>query len=229
KANGKYAEAKKQLEIYVAESGNDDRVTLQIAGCDSAIVWMANPTMHKLRNEGINTSLAEFSAFPMGGKIYYTGEPDGTMRGMDTYGWTGNSFLRVYTADRRADNVLANPVIAVESTNNGKFHIGPLAADASGNTLFITRTYPGNDGEQTKEEKRKYRTHTLELYIYTKGSDGSWQSEPFAYNNVQDAALGHAAWSEDGNTLYYASDMPGGQGGTDIWYSEKQPDGSWGA
>ena len=229
KANGKYAEAKKQLEAYAAQTGDGDRVALQIAGCDSAIVWIGNPTVHKLRNEGINTSLADFSAFPLGGKIYYAVEPDGAMRGMDTYGWTGNSFLRVYTADRSVNNALANPVIATESINNGRFHIGPLAADASGNVLFVTRTYAGNDGERTKEGQRKYRTHKLELLIYTKNNDGTWSAEPFAYNRVEEYSVGHAALSADGNTLYYVSDMPGGQGGTDIWYSERQLDGSWSA
>ncbi len=229
KANGKYAEAKKQLEAYASQTGDWDRVALQIAGCDSAVVWMANPTVHKLRNEGVNTSLSEFAVFPMGDNVYYAGEPDGLMRGVDTYGWTGNSFLRVYTADRDANNVLTNPVIAAESINGDKFHIGPLTADASGNTLFVTRTYVGNDGDRTKEGYRKYHTHRLELYIHTKNDDGTWSVEPFAHNNVKEYSLGHATLSEDGNTLYYASDMPGGHGGTDIWYSEKQADGSWGA
>jgi len=228
KANGKYAEAKKQLEAYAAETGDRGQVAIDIAGCDSALVWMANPTSHHLRNEGINTSLSEFSAFPVGDQVYYAGEPDEFMQGVGTYGWTGHSFLQVYTANRNADNVLTNPVIATEHINNGKFHIGPLTADATGNTLFVTRTYVGKDGERTKEGPRKYHTHRLELYIYAKNNDGTWSSEPFAYNNVQEYSLGHATLSEDGATLYYASDMPGGHGGTDIWYSEKQADGSWG-
>src|SRR5690606_32665447 len=102
-------------------------------------------------------------------------------------------------------------------------------ADASGNTLFVTRTYAGRDGERTREGRRKYHTHRLELYIHTKNSDGTWSAEPFAHNNVREYSLGHAALGGDGNTLYYASDMPGGHGGKDIWYSESQADGSWGA
>ena len=228
KANGKYAEAKQQLLTYAEETGDADAVSIAIDGCDSAIVWMASPTVHKLRNEGVNTSLSEFSAFPVGDNVYYAGEPDGAMRGMDTYGWTGNSFLRVYTADRGRNNGLSNPVIATEDINNGTYHVGPVAADASGNTLFVTRTYVGKDGERTREGQRKYRTNKLELFIFTKNGDGSWSSEPFAHNNVQEYSVGHAALSADGGTLYYASDMPGGRGGTDIWYSEKQADGSWG-
>ena len=228
KANGKYAEAKKQLEVYASETGDGGRVALQIAGCDSALVWMANPTVHRLRNEKINTSLAEFSAFPVDGKVYYAGEPEAAMQDGDPYGWTGHSFLRVYTADRAADQELSNPVMATGDINDGKYHVGPIAADAGGNTLFVTRTYVGKDGEETKEDRRKYRTNKLELYIYTKQDDGSWQSEPFAYNNVQAYSVGHAALSADGSTLYFVSDMPGGHGGTDIWYSERQDDGSWG-
>jgi outer membrane protein OmpA-like peptidoglycan-associated protein len=35
--------------------------------------------------------------------------------------------------------------------------------------------------------------------------------------------------SPDGKTLYFASDRPGGLGGTDIWMSRRGDDGSWGA
>src|SRR5690606_6242269 len=228
KMNAKYAEAKKQLEAYAEKTGEFDRVAVQLAGCDSALVWMASPTVHRLRNEGINTSLSEFSVFPVGDKVYYAGEPDEHMRGMEKYGWTGNPFLRVYTADRGADNGLSNAVIAVEGITSTPFHMGPVAADATGDTLYVTRTYPGKSGSVSREDRRKYRTNKLELYVYTVDGNGSWQSEPFAYNNVEEYSVGHAALSADGSTLYFASDMPGGQGGTDIWHSERQAGGSWG-
>src|SRR5690606_38389977 len=67
----------------------------------------------------------------------------------------------------------------------------------------------------------------LELYIYRK-ADGAWEAEPFAYNDVKAYSVGHAALSIDDNVLYFVSDMPGGHGGTDIWFSERQADNSWG-
>src|SRR5690606_29608447 len=69
--------------------------------------------------------------------------------------------------------------------------------------------------------------HNLELKIYRKDGNG-WTESDFPYNNVKEYSLGHAALSADGRTLYYASDMPGGHGGVDIWYSELGADGSWG-
>lgn len=41
----------------------------------------------------------------------------------------------------------------------------------------------------------------------------SWESQP--------------SISSDGNTLFFASDRKGGYGGSDIWYAEKNPDGTW--
>jgi outer membrane protein OmpA-like peptidoglycan-associated protein len=38
----------------------------------------------------------------------------------------------------------------------------------------------------------------------------------------------HASLSPDGNTLYFTSDRQGGYGGTDIYVSEKNPQGDWG-
>lgn len=227
KSNGKYAEAKKQLEQYAEQTGDRERVALEIAGCDSAMVWMADPTIHRLRNEAaVNTEYAEFGAFPLGEKVAYTGEPDPLMTGVGQDGRTGNSFLRVYTADRSASNALADGVIAEGAINSGNYHVGPVASPDGGQTLYVTRTYPGKEGQETKEDQQKFRTNPLELLVYTRQGD-AWQVEPFAYNNVETYSVGHAAFSSSGDTLYFASDMPGGQGGVDIWYSTRQEDGSW--
>ena len=47
---------------------------------------------------------------------------------------------------------------------------------------------------------------------------------PFQYNS-DDYSCAHPSVSADGNTLYFASDMPGGQGGQDIWMCKRNGDG----
>jgi outer membrane protein OmpA-like peptidoglycan-associated protein len=228
KQNSRYTEAKKVLQEYAEKTGDQLSVANEIAGCDSALVWMANPTAHKIKNQsGVNTGKSEFSVFSINGKIHYVGEPELSMDNR-SYGWTGNPYLRIYTADGGAGNDLNSPLISEEQYNDKNYHVGPVSSDAAGNTLYITRTYPGKEAELSKENKRKYRTNKLELFIYEKDDNGNWIEVPFAYNNVKEYSVGHASTSMDGNILYFASDMPGGQGGTDIWYSVKQSDGTWG-
>ena len=38
----------------------------------------------------------------------------------------------------------------------------------------------------------------------------------------------HASFSPDGRVIYFSSDRRGGEGGLDLWYSERQQDGTWG-
>jgi outer membrane protein OmpA-like peptidoglycan-associated protein len=51
--------------------------------------------------------------------------------------------------------------------------------------------------------------------------------EDFNLNN-ENYSVGHPTLSEDGKTLYYVSDMPGGYGGKDIYRATLQPDNCWG-
>jgi len=227
KANAKYADAKEAFKKYAGKIGNGSEVDLLIQGCDSALVWMENPTTHKLRNEtSINTALAEFGAYTVGDKVYYVGEPDAIMF-KNVYGWTGNAFLRVYNTKRYEDNQLQQSNIAEARFNNEPYHVGPVAANKEGTTLYVTKTYAGGSTEREKEDRKRYRTKNLELFIYT-DDNGTWNEKPFVYNNVKQYSVGHAALGVDGETLYFVSDMPGGQGGTDIWYSERLLNGEWG-
>ena len=227
KLNARYAEAKKTLQQYVEKSGDAKRVANELAGCDSALVWMAQPTGYKLKNETqVNTAFAEFGVWPIGNKVYYVGEPDnGLFKQKD--GRSGNPFLRIYTADRNSDHTLSAKLIDKSIFNNEQYHVGPIISNKKGNVLFVTRTYTGKAGEISKENKRKFRTNNLELHIYT-ANDGKYEVSQFPYNDVKKYSVGHAALSQDEKTLYFVSDRPGGLGGTDLWYCELQNDGKWG-
>jgi outer membrane protein OmpA-like peptidoglycan-associated protein len=47
--------------------------------------------------------------------------------------------------------------------------------------------------------------------------------------NIAGYSSSHAVLSTGGDLLYFVSDRPGGYGQTDLWYCEKQADGTWGA
>jgi len=228
KINTNYSDAKGVFQDYLDKTG-DERALVNIAGCDSAEVWMSNPTGHIIRNEAaINTDLSEFSVFPFGGTtVCFIGEPP-FGSGKKTYGWTGSSFLRIFTAQKQTNNSLDSRELSKTVYNDASYHVGPISTNKEGSTYYITRTYPGDNGSLIKINGNRYLTQNMELYIQTKKYDQWLRPMSFPYNNVQKYSLGQAVLSNDEKVLYYVSDMPGGKGGTDIWYSELQPNGIWG-
>ncbi|RZL18741.1 MAG: tetratricopeptide repeat protein, partial [Pedobacter sp.] len=226
KSNSKYNEAKQVFLQYVKLNGDQSRITTEIAGCDSSLIWIATPTLHQVTNETlVNTNLSEFSVFPYQNKVFYTGEPD-TALFKSIYGRTGNPYLRIYTADK-SSNTLSKPSIDLSNFNTGKYHIGPVTANADGSVLYVTRTTAGKILELNQVDRVKYQTNNLELYTFKKTRD-KWEELSFPYNNVQKYSVGHATLTPDSKTLYFVSNMSGGFGGTDIWYCELQNDGTWG-
>lgn len=229
KGNNRYDEAKKIFNDYIAKNGSSEQAQREIAGCDSALSWRAKPTSHKIANEaGVNTSYAEFSVIPFRDTVYYIGEPSlDSVKKKKYSGWTGHTFLHIFSATFNEGMQLKDPQLADAEYHHERYHVGPIIADKEGSTLYITRTYPGKATQVTRENRRNYHTNNVQLYIYKRNGAGRWEGVPFKHNNVKEYSIGHAALSADEKTLYFVSNMPGGYGGTDIWYSELLDDGSW--
>ena len=70
--------------------------------------------------------------------------------------------------------------------------------------------------------------HNYDLY-YSEFVDDEW-TEPKSLGpniNRNDSWESQASLSSDGKVLFFASDRPGGYGGADIWYSQRNSDGTW--
>lgn len=227
KQQGKYPEAKEQYGKYISKYGASQEIDRAIIGTDSATYWMQHPTKHQIKNEqAVNTALAEFGLTPTANGALYAAEPNSLLK--EKSGMTGQAYLKVYSAERRIDGSLHYPNLMGEVFNNSSYHVGPVAVNLANDILFLTRTYAGKEAQKYKANAQRWKKQNLELKIYKKNGE-SWVEGEFPFNNVKEYSLGHAALSKDEKTLYYASDMPGGEGGVDIWYSELQNDGTWGA
>ncbi|ERJ60190.1 OmpA family protein [Sphingobacterium paucimobilis] len=224
KQNGKYAEAKTMYQRYIAEQGDDDFVSIALQGADSAARWIANP--HKvdiLPFSDVNTPLSEFGMIATANKLYYAGETTDITVGKS--GMTGQSFLRLFSRDKNGTG--KGTMVTDGGINQAKYHVGPVASNKTGDKLYVTRTNPDKEVQKYRKEGQKWSRSTLELMVYEKQGN-EWKETAFPFNNVKEYSLGHAAWSEEQNRLYFASDMPGGLGGVDIWFCDLQKDGTWG-
>jgi outer membrane protein OmpA-like peptidoglycan-associated protein/Tol biopolymer transport system component len=103
-----------------------------------------------------------------------------------------------------------------------KFNDGPFCASKDGQTIFFTRN--GVD----KKEKSLDGSQKLKIFQATI-LNGDIQSLMNLKINSNEYNCAHPAISADGKTLYFSSDMGGGQGGMDIWYCKLDAGGAWGS
>lgn len=230
--NQKFDQARQQYRLYFTDDAG--ALALKLADVDSAMVWMKQPQPNKVNNVGgVNTSSSDWGA-AYGGQttIIFTSDRETGDAGQDNR--TGNGWFKLYTYDlntKETKQLFLDPGTSNEFKD--AYHVGPMVLNNKGDAAYITVTTElaaknlPIDQHSGKNGARLY-TRRLQLVTAVK-KDGGWViSGSFPYNNVQQYSVGNAALSEDGRLIYFSSDMPGGQGKTDIWYCEKQSDGSWG-
>ena len=87
-----------------------------------------------------------------------------------------------------------------------------MTFDAKGNVMYFTRC-------QKSDEKGKEGQCKIYKSVYDGAKWGAPELLPFNSDNY---TCGQPSLSEDGTTLYFASDMPGGAGGKDIWMTKNE-------
>lgn len=129
---------------------------------------------------------------------------------------TEDPFSDMYTFKWDGDRA-SSPRLLSENLSTA-LNDGPAAFSKDGNTICFTRN-------QSTVEENKYREDDrLGLFFATK-VNGVWSAPvPFDYNSKVYNSM-HAALSQDGQQLFYASDMPGGFGGTDLYRCQREDDG----
>jgi outer membrane protein OmpA-like peptidoglycan-associated protein len=228
----RFDEAKQQYKLYFLNDPGE--LAARLATCDSAAVWMKQPSAYHIKNDSVfNTAYSDWGAIP-DGKTTLIFTSDRISDGGNADNRTGNNWFNLYEADTKSNEV-KELALATASTDifNDEYHIGPIALNNTADTAYITVT-TGISKKQLPVDKKEGRStrnlysRRLQLLIAAK-KDGQWVVfGSFPYNNVQQYSVGDAALSKNGRVIYFTSDMPGGEGKTDIWYCEKRKDGSWG-
>lgn len=252
KSMGLYTQAKEAYG-HVPDS-LQNRVRNKVTGCDSAMAWIKAPSFYSVSNlSALNTGSSDWGAVWYAHSIVFTSDSlrsnalDRSSRmHAKKHRKNRKPFQKVYFMD---GSTLSGSGALPDSSaqtikgfspamNDNKYHDGAVVFTPSGDTAYFTITNQNvldSPGDKIKyREGRKTVTlgvRRLELWWTVKDdSSGAWGSaHAFAYNNSSRYSVGQAALSADGSILYFASDMPGGYGKMDIWYVEKQWDGSWSA
>jgi outer membrane protein OmpA-like peptidoglycan-associated protein/tetratricopeptide (TPR) repeat protein len=222
---GRYEEAITQFEKYTQLNPSDNRAVLYAEYCKQFLNKDERIEFYDVVNaKGLNSPYSDFSPVMMNDLVVFTSDrSSGTSARL--YGWTGAYYLDLYKAGKPDASDPEKEVTPkpepLSTTLNMAYHDGPASFSPDNKTIYFTRAY------RKKGDLDSSQFYTNKLKIFTSKLEGeSWSKpEPF-YLNSEEYSVGHPAISPDGNTMYFVSDIPGGNGGTDI-YSVNLVDGNW--
>jgi outer membrane protein OmpA-like peptidoglycan-associated protein len=247
RSNGKYAEAKEQYMQWGEEMPNKEGQAQQlIEATELSAKWMNQPAVAEVEPlQVLNyANFSDFSPMQYGNKgIIFTSDrgvkPSGDKKKdqAQLHGWTGRPYLQLFTAEQDVQGNWSSPA-PLQDVINSQYHNATASADENAKTLYFTRTQVMQRALHTNtdptswvkapEVEDKDYLNRLEIFTADK-QGGTWSNiKPFEYNKVEEYSVGHPALSPDGKIMYFISDMPGGMGDTDIYYSVRKSDGSWG-
>ncbi len=204
KKAGRYADALKYFKKYYRKGENKTDALREISGYETILKWITNPEPYTLRIDNDLSSL--FSDF--------------APRFIDE-----NNKSMIFTSTRNfADSisgVLKNTNLFYSKYNGGKWtvpelldsavnnsnRVGVISIDQKRKVIFFTRC--SEDG----------RKSCSTYYSFMKG-DLMGEPLPLNLGINSKATVGHPFFSNEYDILFFASDMPGGYGGKDIWLSK---------
>lgn len=224
KNNRKIDEAREQFKIYSNSVPDDKKIESQFKSLEEIKMWISKAKQYEVKPvSSINTTHTEFSPVFFKNQIVYASSKKKDMVNETKDTWDGQPFLNILLnpvkKDKNGDIEISKSSSALSWPINTDYHDGPVCFNSEQNIAFVTRV------NYVVEKKNKNFVNRPKLYIYElKGNKWS-KKDPFPYNNDSYSIM-HPSISADGQYLYFASDMPGGQGGMDIYVCKKEGN-SW--
>jgi outer membrane protein OmpA-like peptidoglycan-associated protein/tetratricopeptide (TPR) repeat protein len=212
KAQGTIAQAEKQMDQFAKMLPNDARAKAYKNNPDYLTQLKSQSKQYEVSKLDINTDKAEFGAVLTDANEVYFSSARNTAR--KTNGMNEQPFLDIYKTIRNTDGTLSQAT-TVDALNT-KWHDGTASITSDGNTMYYA-SESFNQGEFEKKKDKKLKLSQIYLFKATKQENGDWGNSKALSINSKAYSLRNPSISKDGKTLYFSSDMPGGQGAEDIW------------
>lgn len=219
KMGEKYDEAIEQYEKYKELVPNDPMADVGIESCELAKKWMETPAGYEIVNmRAINSRQSDFSpAFASEDYsiLFFTSSRDDAT-GRNTHAGTGEKFTDIFISQRDRRGNWSEPRPLDESINT-PYDEGTPSLSSDFNQLYFTRC-----------RASKRNALGCEILVSERREQGWLSPEPIAITE-DSMVVAHPSISEDGLTLYFVSNIPGGFGDNDIWrLTRTSPTDNWG-
>ncbi|HEY3404582.1 MAG TPA: hypothetical protein VGK59_14430, partial [Ohtaekwangia sp.] len=182
--------------------------------------YYKDSTSFTIKPLSINTPESEFApAFYQDGIVYSAAQREKITR--KKYHWDNSHFLNLYFT-KRGDTAYQKPVL-FEKELNTRYHDGPATFYANDERMVVNRNQAVK--QEGKDNSYVWHLALFDAHRSGTGDNVTWLVTRLPFDQPP-YSFAHPAVTEDGNTLYFVSDIPGGYGGTDI-YRVVRKNGIW--
>lgn len=226
KSSGNEKEALKWFKQYKKIHKNDSRLKQFLKDGNLASVVFNSRERYELEEVHFNTEYSEFGTFVHDGQLYFSSSRK-TEDSNDIYDWNNESWLDIYHITEGAHY---DKPKKFKGEINSKFHESSIvfSTDYKNDTvIYFTRNnyFQNKESFHTKKEDKKIeKLNNLKIYKAEK-INGAWKVTRNLNMNADHYSSGHPTVNTSRTRLYFASDKPGGYGGTDIYYCKIHPRG----
>ena len=218
KYQGKYKEALNELNLVNSDKELADSLkdiaSFELKGIESMNDLPNNLETNVTFLKGkVNSGSAESSpAIGEDGNLYFSSF--NRKKEIIIDGTEGDYYAKLYTATRNAKGEYESVSALPEEINRPEYNSGGVSFSRDGNKMYLTRATLQNNGVATSE-----------IFVTVK-NEGAWITPRVLENVNGEYNCKHPVVGElfGGEVLFFASNMPGGYGGYDIYYATVKGD-----
>ena len=221
KAVGDYPRADEMLKAFHDILEADARGKLFMEQQDYLEEISKNSGRYKLENAaGLNSQYSDYGSAIHGDSLIFATTRDQRGFSKNIHSWNNHGFADLYWANSGETSMAPKKM---KAPINSKFHEASPVFSQDGKTMYFTRNnFIKGDRGHNRENITLLKLYRASL---EKGRWGDLVSMPF---NSDQYSVAHPSLDPEEKFLYFASDMPGTLGDSDIYRVAILPDGGYG-
>ena len=221
KAEGNYEKSNQYMELF-AQKTNDTRAKLFQENKNYLSDIDAVSGKYTMDKTDVNSEFFDYGPSFFGKQIVFTSSRSEGNQYSKIHDWTKQNFTDLFVASIDNEGKLGS-VENFSKTVNTKYNESSPVFTKDGKTMYFTRNNY-NDGKKRKSDDKVI----MEKIYKAELVNGEWtniKEVPFSNDNYKTA---HPALSPDEKTMYFASDMPGSFGNSDLYKVSIDSNGKFG-
>lgn len=211
KASGSSEKADALIQNFLSSGNSDKRISEFKSNPDYALEIADNSGRYSVTNAGFNSEFSDYGAVRYRENVVFTSTLKTAKRFKARHQLNGQVFSDLFQV-LNADSSSIKDVASFSKKINTPYHESTAVFTKDGNTMYFTRN------NYTLKKQNKINTDTVLLKLYKATFNGKkWSASMELPFNSDAYSCAHPALSADEKELYFASNMPGTFGGSDIF------------